>query len=53
MKNSTETDNEVVRNTRTLGRYADYASKAKRHRYERRKVRGLIGAGQWDDDDLV
>lgn len=44
--------NEVLRNAKTLRRNADHFSKAKKHRYERRKVRSAIRLGDWYSDDI-
>jgi hypothetical protein len=51
MTNSTELINEVILNAKALRRYASHPNKAKKHRYERRKVRGCIRLGEWNDDD--
>jgi hypothetical protein len=52
MTNSIGRMNESCRNTKTLRRYADHPNKAKKHRYERRKVRSVIRLGDWHSDDI-
>ena len=51
MTNSIDILDEAIRNTKILRRYADQANKAKKHRYERRKVRSFIRLGDWNEDD--
>ena len=51
MTNSIDILNEAIRNAKTLRRYAEQSTKAKKHRYERRKVRSLIRLGDWSEDD--
>ena len=50
MTNNIEQLNELIRNAKMLRRFADYASKARKHRYERRKIRSVIRLGEWNDD---
>lgn len=51
MTNSIELLNNATRNTKTLRRYADQATKAKKHRYERRKIRSFIRLGDWTEEE--
>jgi hypothetical protein len=51
MTHSLELLNAALRNAKSLRRYADQVTKAKKHRYERRKVRSFIRLGEWSEDD--
>jgi len=53
MNHSTDQLNAAIRSVKTLRRHAQQAGKARRHRYERRKVRGCIRLGHWDDDEML
>ena len=43
---------ETVRIAKTPPRYAAHPNKARKHRYERRKVRSVIRLGEWNEEDL-
>ncbi len=51
MTNSIEILTQVIRNVKALRRYANHPSKAKQHRYERRKVGGYIRLGDWYEEE--
>ena len=51
MSNIVELLNEAIRNPKILRRYEDQTTKSRKHRYERRKIRGLIHLGEWDEDE--
>ena len=51
MSVSIEQLDSVIRSVKGLRRHTHYAGKAKRHRYERRKIRGCIRLGSWEDED--
>jgi hypothetical protein len=51
MLNSIEALHGVIRDTKALRRYASHPDKARKHRYERRKVRGFIRLGDWHEDE--
>jgi hypothetical protein len=41
---------DIIRNIKLLRGHMVQPSKARAHRYERRKVRGLIRLGDWSED---
>jgi hypothetical protein len=51
MPNSADILNQPIRNGKSLRRFAEQFSKARKHRYERRKVRSFIRLGDWNEDD--
>ncbi len=51
MNQSVESLNEVIVNAKSLRRYEDQTTKARKHRYERRKIRSAIRQGEWGADD--
>jgi hypothetical protein len=53
MTNSAELVGEAIRNARALRRYAQHPNKARKHRYERRKIRGYIRLGSWIEADGI
>jgi hypothetical protein len=53
MTNTSELIDEAMRTSRSLRRYEGHPTKAKKHRYERRKVRFFIRLGDWNEDDSI
>lgn len=53
MTNSTEMIHELIRNGKALHIYGGHANKARKHRYERRKVHSFIRLGDWKEDDFI
>jgi hypothetical protein len=51
MTKSTELLNEVILNAKALRRFGGQSGKAKKHRYERRKVQFFIRQGDWSEID--
>jgi hypothetical protein len=51
MTYATEILHEAMTHNKMLRRFAGPTTKAKKHRYERRKVRGYIRLGDWNEDD--
>ena len=50
MTNMPDILGDAVRFGKALRRYSGHPNKAKKHRYERRKVRGFIRTGEWSQD---
>lgn len=53
MINTSDILDEAIRFGKALRRYAGHPNKARKHRYERRKVRGFIRLGDWSEDGSV
>lgn len=52
MSNTTKHVTEMIRSAKMLRRFANHHNKARRHRYERRKVSSLIRMYESDEDEL-
>jgi len=51
MTNPSEFIDETMLSAKALRRYEGHPTKAKKHRYERRKIRSLIRLGDWIENE--